>query len=157
MNSVQLAAEVIRRGNYVDRTGIVASQSYIAPICRQQNTIISATYILKARNLMHINLCSFCRMTFRDLAFLSWSWRQNMTLKRRHISKKITWRHGQEDSDFTALTDKWLIYRNSSDCSFVVNRSGLPNTNLYRTDHFVVIIMAAKLVYFIHMKPLYDP
>jgi len=155
MNSVQLAGEVIRRGNYVDRTGIVAHQSYIALIGRQQNTIISATYVLKARNLMHINLCSFCRMTFRDLAFLSWRWRQNITLKRWYISKKITRRHGQEDSDFTALTDKWLIYRNGSDCSFVVNRWGLPNTNLYRRNHFVVIIMAAKLFYVIHMKPLY--
>jgi hypothetical protein len=64
MNSDQLAAEVIRRGNYVDHTGFVAIQRYTALIGRKQDTIISATDVLKARNLMHINLYSFCRMTF---------------------------------------------------------------------------------------------
>jgi len=86
MNLVHLVAEVFRRGNYVAHTVIVANQSYIALIGRKQDTFISATDVLKARNRMYINLCSFCRMTFWDLTFLSWRWRQNMTLKLWYIS-----------------------------------------------------------------------
>jgi hypothetical protein len=81
MNLVQLAAEVIRRGNYVDHTGIVANQSYRALTDRKQDTTISATDVLKARSLMYTNLCSFCRTTVWDLAFLYWggrTWRWNV-------------------------------------------------------------------------------
>lgn len=55
MNSVQWAAEVDRRGDCVDHTGIVANQTDVALTGRKQDTVISATDVLKARDLMYIN------------------------------------------------------------------------------------------------------
>jgi len=70
MNSVQLAAGVIRRGNYVDHTVIVANQSYIVLIGRKQGTFVSATDVLKARNHMYINLCVLLQNDFLRFGIL---------------------------------------------------------------------------------------
>jgi hypothetical protein len=48
LNSVQLAAEVGRRENCVDHTGIVADLTYVPRIGRSQDTVILATDVLKA-------------------------------------------------------------------------------------------------------------
>jgi hypothetical protein len=48
LNSVQLCAEVVRRENCVDHTGIVVNLTYVPLIGLNQDTVISATDVLKA-------------------------------------------------------------------------------------------------------------
>jgi hypothetical protein len=101
----------------------------------QTNAIISAARVMKARNHMCINLCSFCRKTVWDLVFYpedggrTWRWNFGTHLP-NYLASRTRGQHLQiSDWRCYRSIDHCFItgsFRKSTDCKMSVKLCNLP-------------------------------